>query len=97
MRNQVKANANIVAHIINKNKTTMKKTDKQVLQIVEKQLGLILNIANLQDQKNKAVEKEDYESVLHLRDMERTLKKEQMPFMEVYNLTRKQLHKKPIK
>lgn len=71
-------------------------TDREIIKIAAYQLELHLKIAQLKDKKCSAVNNGDYEMALSLRDKERDLEKKQMPYMELLNMMRKQLNKKPI-
>lgn len=74
-----------------------KHTDKDIIQICEKQLELRLKIARLQDKKDKAVNNCHYLLALKYRDKEKELEAEQMPLINLLNILRRKLNKKPIK
>ena len=71
--------------------------DKKLLKTVEKQLSLILLIAQEQDKKDKAVRAQDFETALYHRNEERRLLKEQIPFIDLLNMVIKNLKLKLAK
>ena len=72
-------------------------TEKELIVICERQLHIRLKIAKLQDRKEKAVQQCKFEEAIKIRDRELKLSDEQMPFINLLNILRRKLNKKPIK